>query len=85
MALRMFNVLPVEPLRRVMLLKGGCHPVIWVFHWVIIEAFKPFEDELLWSVYYIIIVQLQLIIKDKSKENYGRGKVAKLSIIFMGM
>ena len=28
MALRMFDVLPVEPLWRVMPLKGGCHPVI---------------------------------------------------------
>jgi hypothetical protein len=38
MALRIFDVLPVEPLRRVMVLKGGCHPVIWVFHWVRIEV-----------------------------------------------
>jgi hypothetical protein len=81
----MFDVLPVEPLRRVMPLKGGCHPVIWVFHWVRIGAFEPFEDELLWPVYYVIIVQLQLIIKDKSKENYGRGKVTKLSINFTGV
>ena len=38
-------------------------------------------------IYYrdVIIVQLQLIIKDKSEENYGRSKVAKLSIIFMGV
>ena len=60
----------------------------WVFDWVRIEAFEPFEDELLANsitVTLLFIVQLQLIIKDKSKENYGRSKVAKLSIIFMGV
>ena len=45
MTSRMFDVL--EPWRPVLTLKGGCHPMIWIFYRVRIEAFEPLENELL--------------------------------------